>query len=260
MIVWSVARALLREKIVCSVIKEEKALGVKMRKILAITLMIAASSASALDRSGMFVCTPQSSQDKPIIYSFDGEYLIRDNNLQVPFTKVSSLTDNMDLYFAFEPTYMADRKFALRKLLQDDSELITSELADFTKFCNSKYTEGIKLKSFYEDYDSRSGKLQLEPVSNLVGVFGNLSCHKKTKESVENFFAPITDEEYHHVKLTINFDKMWVIEERVQNGGVSQKYEDFNEKMAVKYQCKSLGIDVPEVDTSESIVPLASNI
>ena len=68
--------------------------------------------------------------------------------------------------------------------------------------------------------------------------------------------APVTAKEFNHVKLTINFDKMWVIEERISNGGTSilEKHHrsEINEDIAVKYQCKSLGIDVPEVDTSKS--------
>ena len=107
-----------------------------MRTILVIIFMTLATQANAADRSGMFVCTPLSSSDKPIIYSFDGKFLIRDNNLEVPFTKVSSLTEIMDLYFAFEPTYMGGQKRALQGLLEKDADLLASELADFTNHCS----------------------------------------------------------------------------------------------------------------------------
>ena len=57
---------------------------------------------------------------------------------------------------------------------------------------------------------------------------------------------------------------MWVIEERIRRGGDVERrnmnLSEFDGAEARKYECKSLGIDVPQVDTSESIVPLASNI
>lgn len=230
--------------------------------MVAITLMIVASSASALDRSGMFVCTPLLSIEKPIIYSFDGEYLIRDNNLKVPFTKVSSLTDNMDLYFAFEPTYIAGRKLALQRLLQQDADLITTELAEFTNHCDDYYSRNDTLETYYQR-DSNSEKVVLQPILNLVDAIGDLSC-AETKDDIGKFLAPVADEEFNHVKLTINFDKMWVIEERIRRGGDVERrnmnLSEFDGAEARKYECKSLGIDVPQVDTSESIVPLASNI
>lgn len=238
-----------------------KASGVKMRTITAIILATIASGVNALDRSGMFVCTPLSSDQKPIIYSFDGEYLIRDNNLKVPFTKVSSLTESMDLYFAFEPTYQGGKKLALQRLLRSDGDLLTSELANFTNHCKSSL-ELYTLEAYYQD-SKRSEKKQLQPILNLIDAVGNLSC-LKPKQEIEEFLSPVTEEDFNHIKLTINFDKMWVIEERIKNGGAIESNEklfgSFQGANALKYQCKSLGIDVPEVDTSEAIVPLASNI
>ena len=50
---------------------------------------------------------------------------------------------------------------------------------------------------------------------------------------------------------------MWVIEELLNKGGSAFKIKT---NAAKKYQCKSLGIDVADVDTSKPIVALASNI
>ena len=238
-----------------------KALGVRMRNILAITLVIIASGVSALDRRGMFVCTPMSSDEKPILYAFDGKHLIRDNNSEVPFTKLSSLADNLDLYFAFEPTFLGKRKIPMQSLLQSDRELITSEFEEFTKWCAfDVYMKDKTIETFYK-LDKYIEKSKLQPIQNLIKEYKDTEC-----ESVniygEDVLTPVTEEDFNQVKLTINFEKMWVIEERLNKGGSDLGNSAFEIKRnaAKKYQCKSLGIDVPDVDTSKSIVPLASNI
>ena len=226
-------------------------------------LMIAASSASALDRSGMFVCTPKSDTNKPIIYAFDGKYLIRDNNAEIPFTKISSLSDQLDLYFAFEPTSWGSKKLALHNSLKMDGEQVETELASFVNFCNSYHYKQSNFKTYYE-LETETPRIETEAVKTLAAAFAEEKC-SGIEDRIDRLLKPVTEQDYNHVKLTINFDEMWVIEERISSGGWSyanEERDDFihrNEK-AIKYQCKSLGIDVPEVDTSKSIVPLASNI
>jgi len=240
-----------------------KALGVRMRNILAITLVIIASGVSALDRRGMFVCTPMSSAEKPIIYAFDGEHLLRDNNLEVPFSKLSSLADNLDLYFAFEPTVLGRVKLTMQSLPHDERELLASEFKDFSKFCGKSFNDFKTIEDYYELVHKKQN-VELQPIQKLIKQFRGTECKFITNMDGKPFI-PISEDDFNHVKLTINFEKMWVIEERLQRGGdaynyVGQYISGLSSSKSKKYQCKSLGIDVPDVDTSKSIVPLASNI
>lgn len=231
-----------------------------MRNILAIIFITFSTQASAADRSGMFVCTPDSSEEKPIIYMFDGNYLIRDNNLEIPFTKVSSLTDYLDLYFAFEPTLYGERKLILQQIINQHPERFGQNLQVFSEACFTG-------DNFYDFFEVSGHKLK-EIINfrdqKISRVFKSIKCDRsKIKIQLEDLLSPITNEDLHHKKLTINFDNMTVIEETIFNGGRYTSNKKANNyggsEIQKKYQCKSLGIDVPELDTSKSIVPLASD-
>ena len=75
-------------------------------RILAVILLLGLASKGWAETgiSGMLACTPKDSQQKPVIYAFDGQYLLRDSDSYAPFKKVVSLYDGLDLYFAFIPT------------------------------------------------------------------------------------------------------------------------------------------------------------
>ena len=233
-----------------------------MRTILAIIFMTFATQASTADRSGMFVCTPDSSEEKPIIYMFDGNYLIRDNNLEIPFTKVSSLTDYLDLYFAFEPTSYGERKLILQQIISQHPERFVQNLQVFSESCSTT-------ESFYDFFEVTGHKLK-EIINfrdqKISWVFKSIKCDRyKTKTQLEDLLSPIENKDFNHKKLTINFNNMTVIEETIFEGGIWTGRNGIvsgginGNETQKKYQCKSLGIDVPEVDTSKSIVPLASD-
>ena len=46
---------------------------------------------------GMLACNPNDKDKKPVLYAFDGEYLIRDNELAYPFQFLASLPNKNEI-------------------------------------------------------------------------------------------------------------------------------------------------------------------
>ena len=73
-----------------------------MRILAAMLLIGLASEAWAQsDISGMLSCNPNDEDKKPVIYVFDGEYLLRDNDLAYPFRNIASLPQKTEMYFSY---------------------------------------------------------------------------------------------------------------------------------------------------------------
>ena len=73
-----------------------------MRILAAMLLIGLASEAWAKsDKSGMLACNPNDENKKPVIYVFDGEYLLRDNDLAYPFRHIASLPQKTEMYFSY---------------------------------------------------------------------------------------------------------------------------------------------------------------
>ena len=73
-----------------------------MRILAAMLLIGLASEAWAKsDISGMLACNPNDENKKPVIYVFDGEYLLRDNDLAYPFRNIASLPQKTEMYFSY---------------------------------------------------------------------------------------------------------------------------------------------------------------
>ena len=97
-----------------------------MRKLLIALLMTVATQAGADDKatSGMLVCSSNENNMAPIIYTFDGEHLLRDNQLENPFENIASLTNTTDLHFAFVPRKIVLFKADAAKSLTEKPDLV----------------------------------------------------------------------------------------------------------------------------------------
>ena len=211
---------------------------------------------AAQDRSGMFVCTPKSEQERPIIYAFDGKHLIRDNDLEIPFTKVASLNEQLDLYFAFKPNLRGKSKLETIKNLKKFPDLFLQQAEIFLSFCE-KQSSSITFSDLYEKI-LKYKKDTLSYMSEGPLLPRNAQCRTPRDELIT---PPVFDtKDFNHVKLTIDFERMTVIEENIYNdltSGLGTKRFMEQRPTQKKFACKSLGVEVPPVDTSRSIVPLA---
>ena len=75
-------------------------------------------------------------------------------------------------------------------------------------------------------------------------------------------FLPVPIERLTHVKLTLNLSSMVVIEERyepTQDKAISSRSEN-KRFVGEEYQCQSLGITAPEIDTSQSLTPIGRDL
>jgi len=97
-----------------------------MRKLLIPLLMTLATQAGADDKaiSGMLACSSNENNMAPIIYTFDGEHLLRDNQLENPFENIASLTNTTDLHFAFVPRKIVLFKADAAKSLTEKPDLV----------------------------------------------------------------------------------------------------------------------------------------
>ena len=104
----------------------------------------------------------------------------------------------------------------------------------------------------------RGGKYNYENFSyELPSV--TISCEESrnlTREKVIDFVPPPQAEiqDLDQVKLTLDLSRMVVIEERYSPSTVSTKLS------GEVYQCQSLGVTVPEIDTSQSLTPIGRDL
>ena len=224
---------------------------------LSIICLSLTAPVAAQDRSGMFVCTPKSEQERPIIYAFDGKHLIRDNDLEIPFSKVASLNENLDLYFAFKPNLSGRSKLETIKNLRNFPDLFLKQAEAFLSACNKQSTNFVTFSDAYEVF-FKYKKDTLSYMSEGPLLPLNAKCRTPMDELIT---PPAFDtKDFNHVKLTIDFGLMTVIEENIYNdlySGLGIKRFIEQRPTQKKFACKSLGVEVPPVDTSRSIVPLA---
>ena len=109
---------------------------------------------------------------------------------------------------------------------------------------------------------SRSLGAKFDRDNNVIEIDGNTydleAYYKWTEEDLPSLLTPptVTFEDLDHVKITIDFTNMIVIEERYSPFSEWRK----NRFSAAEYQCQSLGITVPEIDTSQSLTPIGRDL
>ena len=174
--------------------------------------------------SGMLACNPNNKDKKPVIYAFDGEYLIRDNELAYPFQFLASLPNKNEIYFAYTHGrfHTAERNMKVIRAEEYLSKLtrygLTEErLQRIRKDCVADDIVFQKNLKYFASYIGGS----VNDYGSIVIPDRNLtfSCEEivtlESKELVNLVpFPPVPIEELTHVKLTLNLSSMIVIEER----------------------------------------------
>ena len=130
--------------------------------------------------SGMLACTPKDSQQKPVIYAFDGQYLLRDSDSSAPFKKVVSLYDGLDLYFAFIPTKKTleghEGLVRQHKNYQSKKKEISAEVARFKSLHCPKVNKADIFAPYYRKFDGKKPD---------VGIPKDFHCSSKIEDAHE---------------------------------------------------------------------------
>ena len=245
-------------------------------RILAVIVLFGLASEGWAETgiSGMIACNRNDKDKKPVIYAFDGEYLMRDNELAYPFQFLASLPNKNEIYFAYTHgkfhTAVRDEKarqaeWYLSRLTEygiTETRLQRVHkhcVADDEAFQRNLYTLASKIGGSVNDYGSI-----IIPSRNLT-----FSCEDivtlDSKELVNLIpFPPVTIEELTYVKLTLNLSSMIVIEERYEPEPTNEQAYLLIEKTTKfsgeEYQCQSLGITAPKIDTSQSLTPIGKDL
>ena len=238
-------------------------------RILAVILLFGLASEGWAETgiSGMLACTPKDSQQKPVIYAFDGQYLLRDSDSSAPFKKVVSLYDDLDLYFAFIPTKktLENHEGLVRqyKNYQSKKKEISAEVARFKSLHCPKVNKADFSAPFYKKFEGKKSD---------VGIPKNFHCSSKIEDEFQTEAPKVKIEEFLQVKLTIDFREMVVREEiftpskdivSIEHPTVQYflSAKEFDHRFSgTEYQCQSLGIAVPKIDTSQSLTPIGKDL
>ena len=244
--------------------------GEYMRTILIALFTTLATQVSSEAASGMLVCNPNDISEEPVVYSFDGEFLLRDNNPKFPYMNLLTVQENIFLYFGYELSEykMAklDRELEKYSKIKADVWKIKTEIKNFKRYCkvaskNSTYTNFTMHKNFSKSL--RESNQCIDPLTRKDRCDYSFEVDYKLLPSercsnisqLEDNYIPrqpsLSFEDFDQVKLTINLNSMKVIEERISSDtGLS----------AERFVCKSLGIIPPEIDKSQSITPIPKDI
>lgn len=257
--------------------------------IIALMLIFALQARADSDVSGILACNPNKTGAKPVIYAFDGKYLLRDNQKRTPFQHIASIAGFLEVYFAFVPSrkmyqrlndieqYRQDLKEAQdniqKKVDGPNGQKYVEAFAEFQDWCQyynsnpsvwlyGRHLGGTKATK-YENYFLRNF------VELNVGVAQPLNCENTKGKKLTDFikssedlrkdyldfsFSEFETNAFDQIKLTVDLSKMAVRQEVYK-----PRWESENRTAAfsgLEFQCQSLGIDVPEIDVSESITPI----
>ena len=236
-----------------------------------------AISHTASERSGMLACNPNDKTKKPVIYAFDGKHLIKDNDPTIPYKHLSSITDQFDVYFAFVPTDEYTKRLVffnnLKPFFTENKDVISKVIKNIEFLCSTRSKILCDPNRWEDDdrflYQSPLEKLNFswkellaerDKIKKVLGRFwaGN-SAQDFVKEAQKtiNFVSQKEilydiNTEFYHVKLTLDFEEMRVIEQSSLRIEQIKRTEFVNNT----YECQSLGVTVPEIDTSESTTPI----
>ena len=133
--------------------------------LIALLLMFGSQAGAESEVSGMLACNPNKTGAKPVIYAFDGKYLLRDNQKKTPFQHIASIAGFLEIYFAFVPTVamrrqQRDFENAVKQFKQDietagktmkgpKASLYIQEFDDFQEWCSRYSLLGYKTFGSY---------------------------------------------------------------------------------------------------------------
>ena len=218
--------------------------------------------------SGMLACNPNDKDKKPVLYAFDGEYLIRDNELAYPFQFLASLPNKNEIYFAYThgQFHIDERNRRIKEAKKYHSRLQAfSSIDSISNVCNPE--DAMFAPTVQALASHLNGTYQLDGGIKISDRNLTLSCEDIVTLETEKLldlvpFLPVPIERLTHVKLTLNLSSMVVIEERyepTQDKAISSRSEN-KRFVGEEYQCQSLGITAPEIDTSQSLTPIGRDL
>lgn len=204
-------------------------------------------------------------------------HLIKDNDPTIPYKYLSSITDQFDVYFAFVPTDEYTKRLVLFNNLNpfftENKDVISKVIKNIEFLCSHRSEFNCDPNEWDEDawvlYKSPLKKLNLrwkellaerDKIKKVLGRFwGSISAQGFVEEA-EKTINFVTQKEilydintdFHHVKLTLDFEEMRVIEQSSLRIEQIKRTEFVNNT----YECQSLGVTVPDIDTSESTTPI----
>lgn len=239
-----------------------------MRTFLIALMMTLASHAGAgSDLSGMLACNPNDPDEKPVLYAFDGEYLLRDNDFAYPFQHLASLPNQTELYFAYthssnQISEAQDRLINILEHWDNNVEWIFASRRLDNEYGKCMFPKGpIAAQRFHIAlfaellggiYNEEEASFELPNVTLSCDDLKNL-----TRDDVMEL-APkpqVDIKDLDQVKLTIDLSRMLILEERYSPD--SNRSRRFSGEA---YQCQSLGITAPEIDTSKSVTPIGKEL
>ncbi len=244
---------------------------------VAVFIMSVSISHTASERSGMLACNPNDETKKPVIYAFDGKHLIKNNDPTIPYKYLSSITDQFDVYFAFMPTDEYSKRLFLfnnlKPFFTENKDVISKVITNIEFLCSNQSQFGCHPDTWGVDtwvlYQSPLKKLNLrwkellaerDKIKKVLGRFwAGISAQDFAEEAQKtiNFISQKEilydiNTDFYHVKLTLDFEEMRVIEQSSLRIGQKKRTKFVNNT----YECQSLGVTVPEIDTSESTTPI----
>jgi hypothetical protein len=258
--------------------------------IIALMLMIGSQAGAESEVSGMLACNPNKTGAKPVIYAFDGKYLLRDNQKKTPFQHIASIAGFLEIYFAFVPTVtmrrqQRDFENAVKQFKQDientgktlngpKASKYIKEFDNFQEWCSRNTVNGGSFRRYAVNIIDNPYVTYFEQnfLDVAAGTQVKLTCENTKGKTVHDFVhlkyrgVPPTNGPYENVdvnefnqfKVTVDLNKMTVRQEiYAPLGKIGQKNRSFD---AEEFRCQSLGIDVPEIDVSESITPIGKGI
>lgn len=240
-------------------------MNTNMRLLVFLYILLAPTWTLSESISGMLACNPNETSEKPVIYAFDGEYLIRDNDLEYPFQKIVSLPNKTEMYFAYKPSEKqinAPKKrflnaFTYFSLLEQIGVLNPNR----SSWGCSRHSVRIQFMladlahALGGEYNKNQCTFELP---NLTLKYRDILS--LTKDKIKQLMpeeTPLQIENLDQVKLTIDLSKMKVIEEIYSPSAHARDPAAF---LGTQYQCQSLGVTVPKIDTSRSRTPIGDRL
>lgn len=225
---------------------------------------------------GLLTCTPSDLNEKPVVYRFNENHLVRDTDPDTVYEKVGDVFDRYSFYASLKPTrdYFSARgqhKFD-QNMLSENIEKSREFLSGFEKWCDSTQDENPRWYKYKESLESGDflNKLTISNWKQL-GVKKTFSC-KSVKEVLrnENLVLPepkLYDNEFYISKITLDTKNWTVFEEIGLNSPINDNEMD-SKMRSIKIRglsgksvsegtkCQLIQVEIEDIDPSKNTIPL----